>query len=62
LPEGLDVVREQQGVTPGAGCSQRSLRPGVPATNHDHVEFVREVHTPAAVPKRRDFTLFSFEP
>jgi hypothetical protein len=34
----------------------------VPAANHNHIEFGRKMHTPAAVPKRRDFTLFSLKP
>ncbi len=62
LPQGLDIVGEQQGIAAGPGGGERSLGPGVPAANHDHVEFGREMHAPAAVLKTRDFTLISRKP
>ncbi len=44
LAEGLQGVREQKRLRPGAGGGERGLGAGVAATHHDHVETVREIH------------------
>jgi len=38
LTQGLDVVRQQQGLAAHAGGRQRSLGTGVAATDHDHIK------------------------
>src|ERR1039458_5313363 len=62
LSQGLNIMREQQGLATGPGGGQRGLGPGVSAANHDYVEFGRKMHAPAATLKRRDFTLISSKP
>ena len=44
LPEGLDVVREQERAAAHACGRERRLGAGVAAADHDHVEFTVESH------------------
>ena len=44
LPEGLDVVREQERAAAHARGRERRLGAGVAAADHDHVEFAVESH------------------
>jgi hypothetical protein len=44
LPQGFDVVAQQQGFAAHAGSGQRGLGAGVATANHNHVKFFGVQH------------------
>jgi hypothetical protein len=44
LPQGFDVVRQQQGLATHARASQGSLRTRMAATHHNDIKCLRKFH------------------